>query len=773
MRSLRVSSVHLYLALGLAAFAAGSSACSSDKPKSSAPDIEKIETIGETGSLGLALTARGSSGTLYRLRQATFDVFRLGESVSNPGIPRPPIPLPAPIPIGTRPPLFEDGPSVSPPLADEPPMSEPAQPPGDPVFGSGGAGGSGVVGSAGSFGTGGFGTGGFGTGGFGGSVIIDPSPFPGDFFETTLSSENDPLATTLEATIPTGAYEISLFDGWFLEKVVDGETMPVQARLVGSSFQNFNIDANEETVVKYRFQTNGEVVEFGQGRLIVQIEVEEKESLGPNARRGVIETNLDALQGLTLRGTLDAALANSGASASGVTSTDVYHAIIDSYSTGALGRDPAAAHCDDQVTDGQPSLNGFPLQCPRLESQQFANLDAWFPLAMVSRLDLAPADGENCGQQRMIFANNTSNGNSRMFMILEAQVPNPNPECGVDACRPVAEFWSSLTDIADPVVRGQMLQDAFLSRGVGPFGPFMNADHLGPQGGQVRTNNFNDFQWTLREFHFQSAPNVLPLPQPVADAPNGELWNDLSPLPQGQACRQSFLAAVPALLGDNLSTMSFPVAQECKDAESPNDFFRQDYSSHLGSGSGDFINQLQQSLAGTGLSAFDIANRARFAGSCMGCHQEASGSSLGGGLSAPFQGDFVHVSEFSIEDCGDGTACHGLSNALRDEFIPHRLDVQAQLLASGSMCGGSGGSGGAGGSGGSSSMGGSSGTAGSSSTGGGSTGGGMGGSGMAGSIAVDPPPPVQGPPIADSISSRALTTPRLTLGGQFVVPHGH
>jgi hypothetical protein len=750
MRSLRVSSVHLYLALGLAAFAASSSACSSAKPRSTQPEEGSGETIGQTGSLGLALTARSSSGTLYRLRQATFDVFRVGDGVNTPIIPRPP--------IGVSPPPFAAD-AGRPDSFDEPglppsngPSSEPS-----PIFGTGGA--SGFAGSA---STGG-GAGSFGVAGAGGSVIQPfptPTPFPDDqFFELTLSSENDPLASTLEATIPTGAYQITLFDGWFLEKVVDGEAVRVQASLKGSSFQNFNIAANEETVVKYRFQTNGEIIEFGQGRLIVQIEVEEKESLGPNARRGVIETNLDALNGLSLRGTLDAALANSSASAAGVTSTDAYHAIIDSYSTGDLGRDPDAAHCDDQLTNGEASLNGFPLQCPRLEGAQFANLDAWFPLAMVSRLDLAPADGANCGQQRIIFANNTPNGNSRMFIIVEAQIPNPSPECGVAACRPIAEFWSSLTNVDDPFQRGQMLQDAFLRDGVGSFGPFMNADHLGPDGGQVRTNNFNDFVWTLREFHFQSAPDVIPLPQPVSDAPNGELWNDLSSLPQGNACRQSFLDAVPALLGDNLSAMSFPVAQQCKDAESPNDFFRQDYQQHLASGSGEFVDQLQQALVGTGLTAFDIANRARFAGSCMGCHQESSGSSLGGNLSAPFQNDFVHVSEFQIENCGDGTACRGLSNALRDEFIPHRLEVQAQLLAGGSCGGGNMGSGGA--------------------SGGGTGGGTAGGTAGAGMIAPPPPqlPPrgagVEGVPMSGGFSSRILEAPRLTLGGQVVVPHGH
>jgi hypothetical protein len=686
----------------------------------------------------LALTARSSSGTLYRLRQATFDVFRVGDVAAPPLTPSPPIGVPVPV------------------EQDLPPSS-------GPIFGTAGSGatdaGTGIGGSGGFAGS-------AAAGGFAGSVVLPPPP-PDDFFDTILSSENDPLSSTLEATIPTGAYQITLFDGWFLEKVVDGEAQRVNARLAGSSFQNFTINTNEQTFVSYRFETNGEVVEFGQGRLIVQIEVEEKESAGPNARRGVIETNLDALQGVSLRGTLDAALQNSGASASGVTSTDAYHAIIDSYSTAATGRDPGAAHCDDQTTGGVASLNGFPLMCPRLEGAQFDNLDSWFPLAFVNRLDLAPADGANCGQQRMIFANNTPNGNSRMFIIIEAQVPNPNPECGVDACRPIAEFWSALTNVDDPLLRGQMLQDAFLRSGVGPFAPFMNTNHLGPDGGQVRTNNFNDFVWTLREFHFQSAPDVVPLPAPVAEAPNGELWNDLSPLPQGEACRQSFLAALPGLLGDDLSAMSFPVAEQCKDAESPNDFFRQDYQTHLASGSGAFLDQLQQAVAGTGLSAFDVANRARFAGSCMGCHQEASGSSLGGGLSAPFQGDFVHVSEQSIENCGDGTACRALSNALRDEFIPHRLEVQARLLASPASCGGGPGSGG--------------GTGGSTGTGGGTAGGPA--TGGSGPVPIPPPlperpisstPELPGAELGALEAAPALGSGlRLTIGGQVVTAHGH
>jgi hypothetical protein len=281
----------------------------------------------------------------------------------------------------------------------------------------------------------------------------------------------------------------------------------------------------------------------------------------------------------------------------------------------------------------------------------------------------------------------------------------------------------------------------------------------------VRTNNFNDFIWTLREFHFQSAPAVLPLPQPVAESPNGELWNDTSPLAQGPACRQSFLDAVRAgaLGGDNLSAMTFPVAQACKDAESPNDFFRQDYQLHLLQGSGAFQQQLDQALAGTGLTALDIANRARFAGSCMGCHQEASGSDLGGNSFAPIQGDFVHVSEQLLEDCGDGTPCRGLSNAMRDEFIPHRLAVQARLLESAGSCGGgSAGGAGAAGTGGTSSTG----------SGGGSTGGAAGSGAAGGSpLPVPPPEPASGP--SPRREAPGLDASRLTLGGQLVTPHGH
>ena len=560
------------LTLSLAGIGLASSCSSDHKPERPAAADEQAEA----GSLRLALTARGESGALYRLRDAFFQVN-------------------------------------------------------DPSF---------------------------------------------SFF-TQLFTENDPSASTLETTMPAGSFSITLFGGFSLEKVdVDGNTARVASTLLSPSTQSFDINPNEQTNVSYSFETNGEVVNFGQGRLVVEIDVTERAG---QSRRTVIETNPRALSSVSLRGTLDAALGNAGIAQ--VSSTDVYHSLIDSYNP-APGRDPSLGHCDDQRTNGQASLNSFPLACPRLEGQLFDNLDNWFPLAFVNRLDLAPTDGSNCGQQRIIFANNDG---GRMFIIVEAQVPNPEPECGVSACLPIAEFWESLAEVEDPIDRGQRLADAFLFSGVGAFAPFMDARHLGPDGGQIRTNNFNDFQWTLREFQLQSAPQVLPIPVSVGESPNGELWDDFSAQPRGEQCRQSFLASIPNLLSDNLATLGFPVDEQCEDAESPNDGFRQDYASHMSFGSGDFQNQIDAAVAGTGLSAFDVANRARFAGSCMGCHIESSGAFLGN-VSAPFSNDFVHVTEQSFESCDGGDSCFGVSEALRTVFLPHRINVQRSFLESGLGC---------------------------------------------------------------------------------------
>lgn len=166
----------LWLAFGCS-MAAGSALAACSGQDVSLLQVALEPAVVESGQLQLALTAQGSSGALYRLREAEFDVFSIGPGFS-----------------------------------------------------------------------------------------------PGAFLRT----ETDPLASTLETTLDIGQYVVTLFPGWVLEKVQGGEVTRVQARLLSPESQEFSIAANEETSVRYRFETSGEVVEFGRGRLIVAIEVEER-----------------------------------------------------------------------------------------------------------------------------------------------------------------------------------------------------------------------------------------------------------------------------------------------------------------------------------------------------------------------------------------------------------------------------------------------------------------------------------------------------------------
>jgi hypothetical protein len=280
-------------------------------------------------------------------------------------------------------------------------------------------------------------------------------------------------------------------------------------------------------------------------------------------------------------------------------------------------------------------------------------------------------------------------------------------------------------DLNDPDAksRGQRLAQAFLQGGVPGlaelgFGAFYTAENLTVGSGQIRTNQFDSDPWTLREFKLALDGDALTaIPFPTAESPNGALWNEDSGLPQGEACRENFLTALEGVVTDDMSRMSFIVDAACKNSESRNDFVTEDYAKQMSPG---FAAQIQGKLLalGSNLSAFDVANRARFSGSCIGCHNEASGSFLGNGISAPGSNDFPQVDE-RLRQCGNGEtgSCFGPSNALTTVFLPGRLAVLSNLLGvpivPNPCSGGGGGVGGSTSAGGSPSTGGGFGTAGS------------------------------------------------------------
>jgi len=398
-----------------------------------------------------------------------------------------------------------------------------------------------------------------------------------------------------------------------------------------------------------------------------------------DVRFGLIENNVDALDAFTLEEVLDAV-----AEGTSLTGLDLYRNLIDIQASEPNGILSGVQHCTGEI-------NGFPIACDRLEVEQFNNLEQWFANAVINRIDLAPTDGSNCGQQRIIFANNAFIGNGRMFIILEAEIPNPNPECGVGACQPLVEFWNEVSTFP-AAERGQRLREAFVfgDPSLPQFGRFMTAQALAPETGQIRTNNFNDSPWTLREFKIvEGSTRPLEIRSfPTADAPPAVLWSDDAG-PLGDFCQAAFLDVLPNLLTDNPAAWSFPIPAECNDAESRNDFFSQVYPFALGENFSDAIADRLDDL-GNSLTPFDVAARAQFTGSCIGCHEESNFQDLGDGISAPPSNGFVQVTEFFTDGCPEGGECRPLSEALTSSFLPTRREA-TELLLSQPSCGDGGG----------------------------------------------------------------------------------
>lgn len=425
-------------------------------------------------------------------------------------------------------------------------------------------------------------------------------------------------------------------------------------------------------------------------------------------RRSLFETSRSALALFTMTETLSALATNDGQPAD---PDGLHDQLIDTYAEGpGLG---LGGHCDDVLdADGNPILNGYPIACPRNEQSRIGTIEDWTPIAAVNRFDLAPSDGSNCGEARLVFANSHS-AIDRVLLIFEAKIPNPDPSCGLDACVPVQEFWASLSN-TKPGKRAELLHQAYVTghpklQAAG-FGPFIRASNFGIGAGQIRTNNFSDpsFLWTLREFKIVSAkrsidpfegavdaerarPRLRAVEVPVAANPFGPLFDEGAQNTAGAACRDAFVQqSVPLLMTDDVNIMAVDMPTECLAAESIADGQNR-YDTQLVPG-GAFEAAIEARIAqldpASTLDAVDITRRAAFAGACIGCHQEATGIDLGNGVISPNSGFFVHTDEFfDSDDCGDGSFdCFLISDAVRNTFLPHRERVMETFLSSGPCC---------------------------------------------------------------------------------------
>ncbi|MGE0549162.1 MAG: hypothetical protein AB7O24_21225 [Kofleriaceae bacterium] len=374
--------------------------------------------------------------------------------------------------------------------------------------------------------------------------------------------------------------------------------------------------------------------------------------------------------------------------------------------------DSKTPRCDDETSNGVATFNGFPFACPRAEGAQasvdpftpaIGNPNGYVPIALTNRFDLAPANGENCGEYRIIFAKNSgiTTATNRNLVIFEAVLPNPNPGAGLAACRPIAQFWADLSSVADVNERRQRLQQ-FYFQGIPGFKPVIFADHFGGRitakghaiaRGQIRSNQFMENPWLLREWRLMKdsrcgVVKMRMIPTTVKNNPGGVMYDaHASTDARSVEFRSRFIEEVANLSAAELSGIFYRVDNHFNAGQSVAQGTENNYGAQLELGQElgpSFANAISQKLVDTGhatLTPKNVADRATTQ-SCAGCHRLSDGADLGEGLSWPGSPlRFVHVTELGgpTEQGPDGPRW-AISAGLRDSFLPHRADVLVGYL---------------------------------------------------------------------------------------------
>lgn len=418
--------------------------------------------------------------------------------------------------------------------------------------------------------------------------------------------------------------------------------------------------------------------------------------------RSLVVTEQLILSRFPLERVLDQLVAQS--QVPGLTSLELFHQWWDTQNPRpGLGLGP---HCDDTVdATGSPLINGFPYTCRPAPSEGAQastdpftdpdnNPDAYVPIGLFNRFDLAPSDGSHCGEYRIVYAKRSGMANSlaRNLVILEAVLPNPHPSQGLKGCKKIVDFWASLTQMDDVNQRAGRLEDVYFN-GLPGMAPVVQVDHYGGNSyglGQVRTNQFVSapaFAWSLREFKLvrTCAEDGCTAMQFV---PTTNKSNPFGPLLQPDALSpeanhfQAFLPTqVSALAGASLTGIDAKIPNPYNTAQSQASGSQENvYLVQLGTDSSTLRTNIQTQLTalGSSLTPDEIVLRLQ-ALSCAGCHRLNNEAAMGGGLIWPRSLGFTHITEQETEVI-DGQVRFRISDALINVFLPHRQRILEDYL---------------------------------------------------------------------------------------------
>lgn len=270
-------------------------------------------------------------------------------------------------------------------------------------------------------------------------------------------------------------------------------------------------------------------------------------------RRSLVITERAILDGFDFQRVLQALIDRSGATP--ITPLSLYQQWFDTQNPKPGLAVAAAPHCDDFITDGKPSFNGFARRCPTPEgilatSDPFTAHD-YVPTGIINRFDLTPADGSNCGQYRIVYQKMTSKASDeKLRIIFEAVLPNPVPHLGVNGCRDVAQFWANLSGVSS-VAERRFLIERFFFDGFSGYEPVLQPTHFAQTAGRIRTfqqTGFPLYSNRFYQFHFlETGDRLLVVPGLLENQPHPSLFNAAAPTALGAEFRQFFISQVATL----------------------------------------------------------------------------------------------------------------------------------------------------------------------------------------------------------------------------------
>ncbi len=437
-----------------------------------------------------------------------------------------------------------------------------------------------------------------------------------------------------------------------------------------------------------------------------------------DSRRSLAVTDENILAQFSFQATLDAIISRTSTGTGNQTAQALFNQWWDSANVGSTTA--PTPHCNTLDANnpnplpGAATLNGFSYECPRIEGSQAttnpfsAGDDGYKAIGLFNRFDLAAVDGSDCGEYRIVFAKRSgeSGGLNRNLVIFEGTLANPKPIKGINGCIRVAEFWAGLSTVASQTVRTQKLK-GFYFDGLPGFKPVFHPHSYGagPTGrGQIRSNQFMQFNWILREFKMLEAPacttpncgladlsTLIIKPVTVKVNPAGLLFangNDARTV----AFRQEFISQIDKLSINDINRFDFTPSNQFNGGQSDEmDTLENVYIEQFQSAPNSFRTSIQTKLTAIGspLTPEHVVARAQ-ALSCAGCHELSvgapfgSGVPLGGGLVPwPRSQGFTQISELNFlkEKISRSEGFRfGISEALKDIFLPHRKNVLQNYL---------------------------------------------------------------------------------------------